>query len=78
MFRSTFSGPAPLIRLARALLATLAIGLVAAACDSEDSECTKNEDCQEITCPDGSKMQSCSEGQCLQGDDCEDAGDGGW
>ena len=50
-----------------------------AACDSAESqECSKDADCQEITCGDGTPMQTCDEGVCLQGDDCEQEADGGW
>lgn len=62
---------------------TLAVAVMAAVgavgCDSEESsECSKDTECQEITCGDGTKLQSCSDGVCLQGRDCKDAGDGGW
>jgi hypothetical protein len=48
------------------------------ACESEDPECTKDSECQEITCGDGSKLQGCEDGACLQGTDCEQEADGGW
>lgn len=55
------------------------LGVSVAACDSaETQECSKDADCQEITCGDGTKMQTCDEGSCLQGDDCEQEADGGW
>ncbi len=60
------------------VLAPLALVAAVAACDSEEPECTKNEECQEITCPDGSKMRTCQGGVCLQGDDCETESSGGW
>lgn len=59
-------------------LAPLAIALLAVACESEEAECTKDEECNEITCPDGSKMRTCESGVCLQGDDCETESSGGW
>lgn len=77
--------PSPSLRRlsssARALavaVAPLAIALLAVACESEEAECTKDEECNEITCPDGSKMQTCESGVCLQGDDCEAESTGGW
>ena len=67
----------PLHFVAAALITALACaGLV--ACESEDEpECTKDSECQVITCPNGSEMQTCDDGVCLQGTDCETTS-GGW
>ena len=66
------------LRALAVAVAPLAIALLAVACGSEEAECTKDEECNEITCPDGSKMQTCESGVCLQGDDCEAESTGGW
>lgn len=71
----------PLRRLLGSLLvaaAPAAIALLATACDAEEAECARDEECNEITCPDGSKMRTCQDGVCLQGDDCDAETSGGW
>jgi hypothetical protein len=60
------------------VLLPLGLATLATACEEEDPECLKNTECQEITCPNGSKMQTCKDGVCLQGDDCEVESSGGW
>ena len=68
----------PSLRGLAVAVAPLAIALLAVACDSEEAECTKDDECNEITCPDGSKMRTCESGVCLQGNDCEAESTGGW
>jgi hypothetical protein len=60
------------------LAAPVAITLLAAACSGDEPECEKNEDCEEVTCPDGTKKQSCSGGECFANEDCENQTGGGW
>jgi hypothetical protein len=51
--------------------------LTLSACGGEsDAECEKDEDCQEVVCPDGSKVKQCDSGTCFTLESCE--GGQGW
>lgn len=57
------------------VVSMLVVGGLVVAC-SDDAECEAKEDCLEVKCPDGSTIQGCQDGVCLQGSDCPNTG--GW
>jgi hypothetical protein len=52
--------------------------ILASACSDEaETDCAQASECNEVVCPDGSKLRDCVEGQCLTSEACSDSS-GGW
>jgi hypothetical protein len=56
--------------MVRALVAVMIAGVVVVTASNCGSDCSKDADCEEVVCADGSKHRTCEEGVCMTFSDC--------